>query len=386
MFKPLLAITFSLTCTLSSAQLACAPSGPYGLSVGQQRQCDAQLAAQIAEQGKALAQKDKVNAKNSAAVAQCTAALTPASSAADLRGAIGCLAASPYAGQAQVSDFQQKNRQRIDALVAANEAPGLSDALAALVAKKRSLYWLVSSLDGRSQLLLVPESYQLGSDTGTVYDLSALDIHVVTTSRNFGSDEVMPLSQFRALSYSRSPHAGRDAQIGTVVVNDQSRDESYQAYYPLRHHVTAGGSKWSAVVDGHGIVYAASGQNVRKMVTSLNLSLKGLDGMRVELVDEATAQRFVDRVDSTLAAASKAREDAQTKAMAAYDAVKSKLASASKGDEDSCEGSDVDDGTVVKCQLLDGSARVKDIKTAGWIITNTSRVHNHYLITIRKAR
>lgn len=385
MFKPLLAIAFSLGCSVASAQLACAPSGPYGLSVGQQRACDAQLASQIAEQGKARALQDQANAQNGAAVAQCSAALTPASPAADLRTAMECLAASPFAGQAQVSDFLQKHRQRIDALVAAQDAPDLSDAVAALTAKKRSLYWMVSTLDGRSQLLLVPESYRMGEKV-TVYDLSALDIRLVTTSKHWGPDEVIPLSDFRALAYIRSKHAGVGSQIGTMAVNEQSRDESYQAYYPFRHYPTAEGKTWSALVEGHGIVYAISGQNVRRMVTTLDLSLKGMDGMRVQLVDEATAQRFIDRVDTTLAEASKAREAELAKARAAYEAAKLRLASAAKGDEDSCEGTAVADSAIVKCQLLAGSVLVSDVKAAGWIIANTSQLPHTYLITIRKAR
>lgn len=383
MFQLTHAALLVVAASAASAQLACAPSGANGLSVAQRRLCEEQTEAASKSQSKEEMRFWQANVKNKASVAQCTASLGPTSSPSEMSSAMACLASSPWAGQAHVSSFSKQHKQRIDQLAASGEAPALSRELDALVERKRPLYWMISRQDGSRTYLMVANEYVMGG-LGYAYDLAPLDIKLVAVFKHFTTNETIPLSEFRSLTYSGNRNS---ATIGMMEVNGQFKDERYNEHFPFRHYVTPDGKAWSALSSASGSVYAMLGKEMRKTNDgTLDLSVDGLKGMTLKLVDEATAQRFISEVNAGVADVKQAQEAEAAQEMAAREAITAKLKGAAKGDEDSCEAKGVDDRSVAKCQLLGASLPLGDIKSAGWIVTNASQVEQSYLLTIRKAR
>ena len=77
------------------------------------------------------------------------------------------------------------------------------------------------------------------------------------------------------------------------------------------------------------------------------------------------------------------------------------LSSATKGSEDSCQNMDYWDGDLlaeyasISCQMSGGGIMIKDLKPAGWIITNVSKAGEQrtlggksaqYILAIKKVR
>jgi hypothetical protein len=328
----------------------------------------------------------RADALHASEIRHCYESLTPGSSADDFVAASECLAQSPFAGKAEAAAFLKSQQDMISRLGNGADGTRVRQANEALAAKKQPLYWLIVNANART--LIEADGYTFGGDVGTVRDLSAVDVSLITKSRIFGSDETMPLAEMKSIFFQ--PSSGdTSGPIGKFTVNDKVADDSYQGTFPFVWYRTADHKKWSAMLSITGNTYVVSNNGARSRGRVVQqVGLAHIRNVGIALPDPQTSQKWTADVVAAIAANAQALDDAAAARAASRQQAIAKLKAAHRGDEDSCQGTRFSDGMTVKCQLMDVEIDLPALKESGWLVVNVSSIEsaNRTILAIRKAR
>lgn len=398
---------FSLVILPLTGYSQCANSGVNGPTSQQQAECNNRFMGKVIAQSNveaaAFLKNERITKTNFESVGLCSSALSPDSSGADVSKAISCLQKNPYAGEGSVESFLTKNASLVAKIK--EEIPAISTDIDALMRqKKEKLYWSVATPKGKA--LYVGNLYNFDNPTGSVVDLWALEPRMITKNHLIGADETVPFKDVKSFSFVQS---GNEIGMFEVTTTSQKlQDKSFQGEFSSDFGPTNVEGKFAIIlmpsaklnkpgvlISLEGAAYVEGQTSYKVEKATLSLRQAHLNRSVVTVISEAEANAIIARVENAVGSQKQAQASQQAENASKRDKLISRIQSAAKGDEDSCEGSTnawhpFNDGTVLKCQLIDGITELGFLKKNGWLVTNVSTVPKdngaNVIVSIKKAR
>ena len=326
--------------------------------------------------------------KNQLIVEGCASNINASSSISDFEIAIECLSNNRYAGIKHVEIFLNSSKEILNGFSESNSKDFLHKKISDLQKKKQPNYWLIINHATGSREVLVADYYKFLPTVNRIYteevsyDLSAIPVYVTVVSKLFSDDEIIPLSDFKTMTY-----VDGNRNIGKIRVNDRYEDDGYQEYSPFFIKTN---DKPVALESISGEVYGSKDGHFYRANKEVSMRTFNLHKKTIGLMDEGQAQEWIQKVNLNIKEQNNQREDNSKKEQMKYQALLMKLKNANKGEEDSCQGENYHDNQTFSCQFIEGNFSLSTIKESGWLVTNVSSIpggiRKSVMISIKKIR